>query len=370
MLCAKCKCEISNDSVYCKFCGKKQQKEIAPKPLRRANGQGTVYKLSGRRKRPWAAAVNKTVIGYYADKTDAMRALEAAMTNGIPDGYNETVKDIYERWKDVHFRNLTESGKTGYTNSWDKLKPIHDRKMRTIKVADFQDIVDNAFMKSKNGEPPRPLSRSSKEKIKQLCSQLCKQAIKDDILLRNYGEFVTLEHENKKEKEIFTKSEIEELYKDNSETAKIILTLIYTGFRINELFTIKHADVNIDENYITGGEKTDAGKNRIVPISQKIKPFVLEWYNQNNAYLLTTGSGTIMNVGNFRSRDYYPLLEKLNIPKKSPHCTRHTFASLMAVAGARPEDLQKIIGHANYSTTAEIYIHADVEQLQKSIDLI
>ncbi|MEG2834368.1 MAG: tyrosine-type recombinase/integrase, partial [Ruthenibacterium sp.] len=86
----------------------------------------------------------------------------------------------------------------------------------------------------------------------------------------------------------------------------------------------------------------------------------------NNAYLLTTGSGTIMNVGNFRSRDYYPLLEKLNIPKKSPHCTRHTFASLMAVAGARPEDLQKIIGHANYSTTAEIYIHADVEQLQKS----
>ena len=48
----------------------------------------------------------------------------------------------------------------------------------------------------------------------------------------------------------------------------------------------------------------------------------------------------------------------------TPHSTRHTFASLSSAAGMHPENLQKIIGHANYSTTAEIYIHQDIETLK------
>lgn len=47
----------------------------------------------------------------------------------------------------------------------------------------------------------------------------------------------------------------------------------------------------------------------------------------------------------------------------TPHSTRHTFASLSATAGMKPENLQKIIGHANYSTTADIYVHKNIEEL-------
>ena len=47
----------------------------------------------------------------------------------------------------------------------------------------------------------------------------------------------------------------------------------------------------------------------------------------------------------------------------TPHSCRHTFASLSATAGMKPENLQRIIGHANYSTTANIYIHKDIEEL-------
>ena len=46
-----------------------------------------------------------------------------------------------------------------------------------------------------------------------------------------------------------------------------------------------------------------------------------------------------------------------------PHSTRHTFASLSASAGMRPEELQKIIGHADYATTADIYIHTNIAAL-------
>jgi integrase len=33
----------------------------------------------------------------------------------------------------------------------------------------------------------------------------------------------------------------------------------------------------------------------------------------------------------------------------------------------RPENLQKIIGHANYSTTADVYIHLDVAALEQEM---
>lgn len=367
MKCKKCQKEIEDNCIYCKWCGKKQTKTAAPKALKRANGAGTVYKLSGRRKRPWVAAINKVVIGYYSEKTEAFNALELVKSKGVPDGYNDTLEDVYERWKQSHFRDIGIKGQESYIIAWRRLEPIHNKKVRMIKTVDFQEIIDNAMALT---NPPKPLSRSGKEKIKQLCSQLCKQAIQDEIINRNYGEFIKLEKEEKAEKEIFTQKEIEILFQNDSEAARIICTLIYTGFRINELFSIKRSDVYLTDNYMIGGEKTTAGKDRIVPINKRIRPFIENWYKNGNKYLISNSEGNQKNANNFRNREYYPLLEQLNIPKKNPHCTRHTFASLMSAAGVRPEVLQKIIGHANFSTTANIYIHNDMEELQKAMEMI
>lgn len=74
MKCRKCRAEIPDGSKFCLSCGAKQIQEKR-KTLKRANGTGTVYKLQGRRKRPWVAAKNKVVIGYYETKTAALEAL-------------------------------------------------------------------------------------------------------------------------------------------------------------------------------------------------------------------------------------------------------------------------------------------------------
>ena len=65
MQCLKCKKEIPPDALFCPWCGRRQQPE-ARKALKRPNGTGSVYKLSGRRTRPWIATRNKVVVGYYA----------------------------------------------------------------------------------------------------------------------------------------------------------------------------------------------------------------------------------------------------------------------------------------------------------------
>ena len=61
-------------------------------------------------------------------------------------------------------------------------------------------------------------------------------------------------------------------------------------------------------------------------------------------------------------------LDKLGIERKTPHATRHTYASEARKNGMAPEILQKILGHADYSTTANIYVHTDIEELLAAVE--
>jgi integrase len=193
-----------------------------------------------------------------------------------------------------------------------------------------------------------------------------------DIVNKNYADFLKLPKIKRQEKKIFTDEQIQVLFNyDSNDTAKIILILIYTGMRIGELFEVTKSNVNLEEEYLIGGFKTEAGTNRLIPLNQKIIKYVEYFCNQTSSdYLIPSNSGTSKDVGNFRKREFYPLLESLGMDGLTPHSTRHTFATLMQRANANPEDLTKIIGHANYSTTTENYIHQNIHKLKDTINLI
>lgn len=140
--------------------------------------------------------------------------------------------------------------------------------------------------------------------------------------------------------------------------------------RISELLNLTKFDVDIKKRIITGGVKTDAGKNRAIPINPKVYKYIKKWYNKGNNYLIFNAKGEKMTAKNYREDRYYPVLEKLGIRKLTPHCTRHTFASLMAKAGANTKAIQEIIGHEDYAFTANEYTHPDIEELKKAINMI
>ena len=56
--------------------------------------------------------------------------------------------------------------------------------------------------------------------------------------------------------------------------------------RITELLEVENVNVHLDERYLIGGKKTDAGKNRVIPINKKILPFIKARYNPENKYLI------------------------------------------------------------------------------------
>lgn len=355
MQCRKCKMEIPDESKYCLRCGAKQEPEKR-KALKRPNGTGTVYKLQGRRKRPWVAARNKVVIGYYETKTAAFEALNRLTGRTLDERYNMTFAEVFQEWKMEHYKNLTKSGQTQYDISFKVFSALHGKKFRDLRTADFQTAL----------EPQMNKTRSTVSKHKQLITQMSKWAIREEIVTTNFATFVRLPENIKKEKEIFSDADIQKLEEEGSETAKIILMLIYTGMRIGELFSLPLEDYH--ETYVIGGEKTEAGRNRIIPIRLEGRDFFSYFAKHASGPLLLSGYTGQRISNNFRRRDYYPLLDRLGIGQKSPHATRHTYASRARKAGMPPEILQKILGHADYSTTANIYVHTDIDELIKAVE--
>jgi integrase len=356
----KCGVELHADAVYCHICGKKQQSE-AVKKLRRAKGTGTVYKLSGRRRKPWAAAKDGIIIGYYETKAEGQDAISKFAGRTVPERLGAAFSDVYEEWKTEHFRDLTRKGVEGYENAYKQFATLHNRKMSELRTADFQSVIDSLIALGR--------SRSTTGKAKALVMQMSRWAMREEIITTNFAQFVKLQPGKRKEKPTFSKEDIGKLTDASAidETARIILMLIHTGMRIGELFSMSKQDVH--GNYCIGGEKTEAGRNRVIPIPAVVRPH-FEYFMQlvADGPLLLSGYAGDRNVNNFRRRCYYPLLDKLGIDRKSPHCTRHTFASRAVAAGVKPEHLQKILGHTDYSVTAEVYVHADAAELIRAVE--
>lgn len=385
MVCKKCHKEIPDGSIFCNWCGKKQE-TTKRKAHRRTKGNGTI-RVDKRYKSQYialaprsAAGAGGEYIGAFATYAEAETAIANYYNQTHPDYYNYTLSQIYDLWSRSHFENLSSSGAQSYKSAYKYLAGIQNRKIRELKTADYQSCID--ICAEKHG-------RAQCDKVKQICSQLCKFAMQNDVIDKNYAQFLKLPKPNSKsEKEVFTAEEITLLWQNSDDKrAQIILFMIYMGYRIGEVVRIKKSDINFDKNYIVGGIKSETGKNRVVPIcNPRILEFVKEWYNQSETEMLINDT-----VEGLRDKTFYPMLAELCIidpptlkeyknkqgkvykrewvynSRLTPHCTRHTFATLGKLSGVQPEDLQKLIGHASYETTADIYIHEDIETLQKAM---
>ena len=132
--CIKCGTTLVPGAVYCHLCGK--------------NGTGTVYKLAGRRKSPWVAAKNKVIIGHYERKTDALDALERLNGKSLTERYNMTFAEVFDAWKEEHYKEIGKQGIESYNNAYRIFTPLHGKKFRDLRTADFQAVLDPHMAKS------------------------------------------------------------------------------------------------------------------------------------------------------------------------------------------------------------------------------
>ena len=350
--------------------------------MRNPNGYGSVVKLSGKRRRPYM--VRKTVgwnekgypayriLGYYETREDGIIAL--AQFN--KDGYNlmgakMTVKELFDKWYaekaktligNPHASALESTFKNLYTG-------IFNTSIKDIRIYHIQSIIDTAP------------SIAAKSKVKNIWYHLERFAIELDLQVRIFYTLLRTPPQGKANREIFLDEEIQktwDLYNEIksgreahefvTEYIDTVLIFLYTGFRLRELLDMKKEAIDLKAKTFRGGIKTDAGKDRIVPIHSKIYDLVEERVNKNDSeYFIEEGSATLLSA-TYRVR-WHKILDLLNI-KKTPHEARHTFASKLDSAGANKKCIDLLMGHTSKDVGYKVYTHKSLDELRDTIELL
>lgn len=345
--------------------------------MRNPNGYGSIYKLSGKRRKPWIVrkTVNLTIdeetckakqeyetIGYYATRPEAIKALADYNENPYSiEVSTVTFAEMYKKWSNERFNKLSDSSIKGHKTAYKILGPIHDLKFVEIKKSHMQNVIDTCGKKF-----------DMLRKVKLLLNQLFNFAIENDIVNKNYATFVEIgEKEEETDRKPFTQKEIDLLWENlcRMEFIDTILIMIYSGLRPGELILIENKNLDIDRRTMKGGIKTKASKNRIIPINRKILPLIKNRMSSDNDFLIINDKGKQMSYYTYYDCHFKKIMEQLNMNHK-PHDCRHTFATLMDNAEANKLCIKRIMGHASQDITDQVYTHKDIEELLKAVDLI
>lgn len=336
--------------------------------MRNANGFGSVYSLNTRKNRrklrkPWIAKVSinkigekqkQKIIGYFETKDEALKALyNYKQDPTMLDNAKITVNDVYELYMKEQEIKVSPGRLKNIGYQYNHFKPIKDLPIISLTPMQLQKFIDNIDR-----------STATKSMCKSILKGIYKQAMKMQVVTEDPTSLLEIgKHEDVIERKIFTYKERQYLWNSlHVPVAKHLIVLIYTGMRIREYLKLRLKDYDQKEFTLRTGSKTDAGKNRLIPVHSKIRKILLEILeNKENE----------VSYAIFRRRliafckDNSKVMQEHTI-----HDTRHTFASMLSTAGANEVAVTKIIGHTDIATTNKIYTHKDIEELKNTVELL
>lgn len=368
---------------------------------RRPNNTGTVVKLSGKRRNPYCARVmsderdiitgkkKQICIGTFASREEALNALSIyslkrsnALTNEearnlAPDLFDKiqektqkrvpTFKEIYDILYEEEISKLSKSARDGYSSWIKKFEPLHNRAINTISLADLQIFFDN-----------KKYGNGLQVHMKVLCSKIFKYAVIHQYIKRDddYTSYIKVAEYKESEKHYsFSIEEIKQLKQLDTPEAHIILIYIYTGCRASELIKIDRSNIHIDEycnddgsemyiSYIVTGSKTEAGKNRVIPIHNDIKKYVVDELLRDDKRLIDSCYGNIAN------KSVLPKINDALGAKHTMHDTRKTFATLCQMNHIDIYVRKKVLGRKMNDITFDVYTNESKNILYKEINKI
>ena len=376
MTCIKCGTQLPEGAKYCYSCGRKQA--VDRRSVRRPNGSGSVYK----RGKTWTASV---VIGWRSQQRGATMvrvpirsskggfSTRAAAMAYLPQLRMEeknkdiTFKQLYDLWLPTYRKS--KSTFNCYKAAFKYFASVHYLKLKEIDIEDLQDCLDEC-----------PQGKRTKQNMKAFCGLLYKYGIPRDYIPkdRNLAQFLIIDAEASKKKSGFDTRQLDLIRSSVNIVpyADYIYCMCYLGFRPSEFLSLRVEDYDRDKKFIVGGAKTEAGTNRTVTISPKIQPIVDRLVgSRTEGPMFPDPDGGYFSYNVFRSSCFYPALDSIGIEnpvtdgvhKYTPHCCRHTFATLMKSVDAPGADKIALIGHTDDSML-RYYQDVNIDDLRKITD--
>jgi integrase len=318
-------------------------------------GYGSVYKLSGKRRKPYVVMITegwtdegkqiKKILGYTSTKKEGVELLEKYHINPFNlDETRTTFEDIYNKWYQWKFKDndLSYKSEVRYSNAYRYYSSIKDIPFIDINILMIQDILDKCDK-----------GYHTKSDIKSLFCQLYEYSKVLNLPVKpistKYLKIGTFKKSTLHKP--FTEEEIKTLWNNRSAIVELILINIYTGMRPTEL--LKPKEVHPD--FVISGIKTVSGIDRQIPLHDRIKPLMVS-YPPKIAY-------------STYKRHFKEEMDRLGMDH-TPHDCRHTFATRCDLFGVNDLVIKLVLGHKVDDITKGIYTHKDLQEMVKEINKI
>ncbi|GHU53659.1 hypothetical protein AGMMS49975_12320 [Clostridia bacterium] len=320
---------------------------------------------------------------YFPTYNDAYAALIEYNKNPYDLAPSITVKELYEKWAEEHFKTRTQSSVRSANAAWVYCSSIYDMRIVDVRARHIKGCMEEGTVKDRHP------SAATKTAIKSLFNLMLDYALEYEIVDRNYARSFKVSDEVIKEKTTvkkghmpFTEEEMELLWDnvDQKRYVDAILIQCYSGWRPQELGLLELENIDLENWFFKGGMKTETGTDRVVPIHSKIRDLVVQKYKEAD----TLGSKYLFNYADHRKISNSILLTytryqkgfemvrdelKLN-PDHRPHDGRTHFVTSAKKYGVDEYAVKYIVGHAISDITEKIYTKREFDWLKSEIEKI
>ncbi|CAN5296302.1 hypothetical protein BH24CHL7_BH24CHL7_04500 [soil metagenome] len=170
------------------------------------------------------------------------------------------------------------------------------------------------------------------------------------------------------------------------------MTAVGLGMRQGELLGLRWSDVNLDtgllsvrhtlqrRTYQLAEPKTERGRRTLAmpgivtlalrehrrrQVAERLAAGPMGW--QDRDLICTTPRGTALDTRNVTGA-LQAALERAGLPRVTFHSLRHACATLLIEQGEELAVVSRLLGHANLSTTADVYAHLTRGMQQRAAD--
>lgn len=144
----------------------------------------------------------------------------------------------------------------------------------------------------------------------------------------------------------------------------LLMLMVNNGLRRGEVLGLKIDNVHLDENRIRVTGK--GRKDRDVPLGDASSDALRAWLAVRSPslsdHVFINADGTAFQEAGVRSL-FVRLQIRVGLKRLYPHLLRHTFAKLYLKRVRDVKSLQQILGHSKSSTTLDLYVEYDFDDL-------
>jgi integrase len=296
-----------------------------------------------------------------------------------------TVAEYLDYWmQDVQSGRIRETSMSTYRYMIkNHIKPtMGNHKLKNLSVHDVRNAMDVL--------EERGCSGSARQKCLQILSTCLNCAMREEIINRNVAQLVEKPRYVPKETLIWTAEQAAQFLRSAKGRPYYIAFLLFLtyGMRRGEVLGLRWCDIDFNSGLIhvrqqinridgklTARVLKTANSCRTLPLVSNVRAALLEYATKDgitpppfNPCLELSEHGTVVvskagtpleprRIG----RIFDSLQYKAGLPRIKIHAMRHTAATVLKDLNVPVKDAQLILGHANISTTLNIYQHGTLE---------